>query len=51
MKQHSTFLKAPRLEPHHRMQVSVMPGHSFGEEVGLSSSAEMQLAYSTAPAD
>ena len=37
MKGYSTFLKAPRLEPHY--QINVISGHSLEE------------SYSTAPAD
>ena len=38
MKGYFTFLKAPGLEPHHQMQLSVISGHS----------GRVQSAYSTA---
>ena len=46
IKRLSTFLKVPRLEPHHQMQFSVIPRTLVGG-VGVSPSTEMQLAYST----
>ena len=48
-KRYSTFPKAPGLEPRHQMQFSVVSKTLIEREVLLS--AEMQLAYSTIPAD
>ena len=49
MKGYSTYLKAPGVEPHYQMQFSVMPGTMVKVRSYLT--AEVQLAYSTAPTD
>ena len=47
MKRYSTFSRAPELEPHHL----IVECQSLDLAEGFYSYAEMQLAYSIAPAD
>ena len=49
MKGYSTVSKVSQLEPHHQMQLDVISRRLVGG--GSYPSAEMQSAYSTAPAD
>ena len=49
IKEHSKFPKAPGLEPDHQMQFRMIFRTAVGW--GSYSSAKMQSAYSTAPAD
>ena len=45
VKEYSTFLRAPELEPHHKMQFSVIPRTSlYGES--FTSLQRKELAYS-----
>ena len=43
--EYSTFVKAPRQEPHHQIHISIISGYSFKESY---STSEMRSAYSTA---
>ena len=50
MKDYSTFFKAPKLEPRHLMQFSVIPRTLVGRE-GSYTSAKVQSVYSAALVD
>ena len=49
IKEYSTFAKVPGLKPHHQMVLCHIQDTHWGQRCYLST--EMQLAYSTGPAD